>query len=132
MKPERAEPASSSSQPERRQNWQQAGASISGCCKVPGRRVREGGVEPPRPFGHRILSPARLPGSATLALWCSDQGKRSERGPEEGDAPEVREAHRTNEEVVGVLSPRTEKDYRQVVENVDAAGVCGLGQRAVF
>jgi hypothetical protein len=29
--------------------------------------VREGGVEPPRPFGHRILSPARLPGSATLA-----------------------------------------------------------------
>jgi hypothetical protein len=30
--------------------------------------VREGGFEPPRPFGHRILSPARLPGSATLAL----------------------------------------------------------------
>jgi hypothetical protein len=29
--------------------------------------VREGGFEPPRPFGHRILSPARLPGSATLA-----------------------------------------------------------------
>ena len=23
--------------------------------------VREGGFEPPRPFGHRILSPARLP-----------------------------------------------------------------------
>ena len=23
--------------------------------------VREGGVEPPRPFGHRILNPARLP-----------------------------------------------------------------------
>src|SRR5689334_6286476 len=23
--------------------------------------VRKGGVEPPRPFGHRILSPARLP-----------------------------------------------------------------------
>src|SRR5712691_11631540 len=33
-----------------------------------GRFVREGGVEPPRPFGHRILSPARLPGSATLAM----------------------------------------------------------------
>ena len=31
------------------------------------RTVREGGFEPPRPFGHRILSPARLPGSATLA-----------------------------------------------------------------
>ncbi len=30
--------------------------------------VREGGFEPPRPFGHRILSPARLPGSATLAI----------------------------------------------------------------
>jgi hypothetical protein len=29
--------------------------------------VREGGFEPPRPCGHRILSPARLPGSATLA-----------------------------------------------------------------
>ena len=25
------------------------------------RLVRKGGVEPPRPFGHRILSPARLP-----------------------------------------------------------------------
>jgi hypothetical protein len=25
------------------------------------RMVREGGVEPPRPCGHRILSPARLP-----------------------------------------------------------------------
>jgi site-specific recombinase XerD len=33
-----------------------------------------------------------------------------------GDAPDVREAHRTNEEVVGVLSPRTERDYQQVVE----------------
>jgi hypothetical protein len=30
--------------------------------------VREGGFEPPRPFGHRLLRPARLPGSATLAL----------------------------------------------------------------
>ena len=30
--------------------------------------------------------------------------------------PDQREAHRTNEEVVGVLSPRTERDYRQVVE----------------
>ena len=30
-------------------------------------QVREGGFEPPRPFGHRILSPARLPDSATLA-----------------------------------------------------------------
>ncbi len=29
--------------------------------------MREGGFEPPRPFGHRILSPTRLPGSATLA-----------------------------------------------------------------
>ena len=25
------------------------------------RGVREGGVEPPRPFGHRVLNPARLP-----------------------------------------------------------------------
>jgi hypothetical protein len=90
------------------QNWQQAGASIPGHHKLPGQGVREGGVEPPRPFGHRILSPARLPGSATLALCCSDQRKRWERGPEAGDAPDLREAHRTNEEVVGVLSPRTE------------------------
>jgi hypothetical protein len=30
--------------------------------------VREGRFELPRPCGHRILSPARLPGSATLAL----------------------------------------------------------------
>src|SRR5687767_14677058 len=29
--------------------------------------VREGGFEPPRPSGHRLLRPARLPGSATLA-----------------------------------------------------------------
>src|SRR5436190_1166351 len=29
---------------------------------LPSRRlVRKGGVEPPRPYGHRILSPARLP-----------------------------------------------------------------------
>jgi hypothetical protein len=28
---------------------------------VPPQRVREGGLEPPRPLGHRILSPARLP-----------------------------------------------------------------------
>ena len=34
---------------------------------TPMRTVREGGFEPPRPCGHRILSPARLPGSATLA-----------------------------------------------------------------
>src|SRR5262245_43784260 len=27
----------------------------------PSEEVRKGGVEPPRPFGHRILSPARLP-----------------------------------------------------------------------
>jgi hypothetical protein len=34
--------------------------------------VREGGFEPPRPFGHRILSPARLPDSATLAgRWAA-------------------------------------------------------------
>ena len=26
-----------------------------------GMGMRKGGVEPPRPFGHRILSPARLP-----------------------------------------------------------------------
>src|ERR1017187_7290031 len=30
-------------------------------------RVRKGGVEPPKPFGYRILSPARLPNSATFA-----------------------------------------------------------------
>ena len=29
--------------------------------------MREGRFELPRPFGHRILSPARLPGFATLA-----------------------------------------------------------------
>ena len=34
------------------------------CCilrRLVDQGVREGGVEPPRPFGHRILSPARLP-----------------------------------------------------------------------
>src|SRR5205085_10898129 len=44
-------------------------------------QVREGGFEPPRPFGHRILSPARLPGSATLA--CRPEsifGPRGESG----------------------------------------------------
>ena len=40
--------------------------------------MREGGVEPPRPFGHRILSPARLPGSATLALKTCWSGESSE------------------------------------------------------
>ena len=42
--------------------------------QLPSDPVREGGFEPPRPFGHRILSPARLPGSATLALKRAGQG----------------------------------------------------------
>jgi hypothetical protein len=39
--------------------------------------VREGGFEPPRPFGHRILNPARLPGSATLASVSAASGHRN-------------------------------------------------------
>ena len=40
-------------------------------------RVRQVGIEPTRPFGHRVLNPARLPDSATGAWRC--QRYRSER-----------------------------------------------------
>ena len=56
-------------------------------------------------------------------------------GLETGDAPDLREAHRTNEEVVGVLSPTTERDYRQVVGRWTRDGQpdpATLGQRPLF
>ena len=49
--------------------------------------MRKEGVEPTRPFGHRILSPARLPvpplphgdtlliRKATRRFWCRDKGR---------------------------------------------------------
>jgi hypothetical protein len=76
-------------------------------------RVREGRVELPRPFGHRILSPARLPFRHSRGGRCIDQRKRWGRRLVAGDAPDQREAHLTKK-VVGMLSPRTERDYRQV------------------
>ena len=37
--------------------------------ELDGEVVRKGGVEPPQPFGYRILSPARLPFRHFRALW---------------------------------------------------------------
>src|SRR5687768_18408141 len=34
--------------------------------------MRKGGVEPPRPFGHRILSPARLPVPPLSRMGAAD------------------------------------------------------------
>ena len=42
--------------------------------------VREGGLEPPRPFGHRNLNPARLPNSATRAWPRPTEGGPGTRG----------------------------------------------------
>jgi hypothetical protein len=50
-------------------------ASPTGCVasESSDKEVREGRFELPRPFGHRILSPARLPGSATLAGFADQR-----------------------------------------------------------
>ncbi len=42
--------------------------------------VREGGLEPPRPFGHRILSPARLPVPALSRCKRAAQSNSSASG----------------------------------------------------
>jgi hypothetical protein len=49
-------------------------------------------------------------------VWNAHQRKRWGRRLEAGDAPDLRAAHRTNEEVVELLSPRTERDFRHLVE----------------
>ena len=42
--------------------------------------VGEGGVEPPRPFGHRTLNPARLP-IPPLAQWRNRHRSSASRSP---------------------------------------------------
>ena len=37
------------------------GAAVDRDCLTSGPVVREGGLEPPHPYGHRNLNPARLP-----------------------------------------------------------------------
>ena len=56
--------------------------------------VREGGFEPPRPSGHRILSPTRLPGSATLAsAKRRPSGRRHSAGGDPRTPPPLRLGH---------------------------------------
>ena len=53
-----------------------------GECLVGGCVVREGGLEPPHPFGHRHLKPARLP-IPPLARGAHEVRGRDYRNPSE-------------------------------------------------
>jgi hypothetical protein len=87
----------------RSRRWQLNGSNAVPSTRTRGRSidrrrpacVREGGLEPPRPLGHRILSPARLPHSATLASAPTVRQIRGRSSRHEGASEGTRRGRHT-------------------------------------